>query len=117
MELRIIAKSDCLLCPASKMGHDDTSTHTAYLEILSFTGTKNYRKLFNDVGKKWMELGGLPHWCKQWSFLGDEIISHIHSKYGDNLRKYREVLKTLCREGDGVNEMFINSTMKTVIGL
>ena len=43
--MRFIKKSKCLLCPATAMA-GDTSTHTAYIEILSFVGTETYRDFF-----------------------------------------------------------------------
>lgn len=119
MELRVIRKSHTLLCPATKRPGDET-THTAYLEILSFGGTKNYQKFFTEVGKKWMSLGGVPHWCKQWTFLEDSgIIGHIHKFYGENLVKFREVLKLLNKEdeGDGWCDIFVNSSMMTILDL
>ena len=45
LDIRFIKKSECLLCPATaRIG--DTSTHTAYIEILSFVGTQNYKEFF-----------------------------------------------------------------------
>ena len=116
LELRVIGKSDCLLCPASK--NIEPSTHTAYLEIVSITDTTNYHDFFKKVGEKWKTLGGLPQWSKLWSFLGEDMIRHIHERYGDSLTKYCDILKTVSQNEDGtLNEMFINSSMKKVLGL
>ena len=119
MDMRIIAKSDCLLCPGSNLpGHPNypTSTHTAFIEILSFAGTENYKDFFTKIGKKWMELGGVPHWCKQWTFLQHHgIFKHIHEYYGDNLVKFRQVLQSLSSENSQLCKLFINSTMERVL--
>ena len=45
LDLRLIKKSSCLLCPAVRR-EGDNSTHTAYIEILSFVGTENYKQFF-----------------------------------------------------------------------
>ena len=112
MDIRVIKKSDCLLCPAVKRDVDQ-STHTAFVEIVGFAGTQSYMKFFHDIGEKWMELGGTPHWCKQWTFLGDKIFDHIHNYYGDNISKFRDLFKIL----NGDNRMFVNQTMAKVFQL
>lgn len=113
LDIRIIKKSDCLLCPAVKRDKDQ-STHTAFIEILSYAGTQSYKEFFRKIGKKWMELGGITHWCKQWTFLEDEkIFEHIHSYYGDNITKFRDLLQAL----NGDSKMFINRTMQKVLQL
>ena len=120
MELRVIGKSDCLISPASRLGDNDTTTHTAYLEILSFTGTPNYLKFYKDVGRKWMKLGGAPHWCKEWTILEDkdnketDIFHHVHTFYNQNLVKYCEIFDKCCANA-AKREMFMNSTMKKLL--
>ena len=119
MGMRIIKKSDCLLCPAANLPghpHYPASTHTAYIEIGSFVGTETYKDFFTKIGKKWMELGGVPHWCKQWTFLQHHgIFKHIHGYYGDNLVKFRQVLRSLSSENSQLCKLFINSTMEHVL--
>ena len=46
--MRFIKKSKCLLCPATATV-GDTSTHTAYIEILSFVGTESYKDFFKVI--------------------------------------------------------------------
>ena len=118
-DMRTIAKSDCLLCPAANLpGHPDypTSTHTTYIEVISYVGTENYKDIFTKIGKRWMELGGVPHWCKQWTFLQHHgIFEHIHEYYGDNLVKFRRVLQSLSSQNSQLCKLFINSTMERVL--
>ena len=42
MEMRVIKKSDALLCPAS-LGDEE---HIAYIEVLSTVGTRGYEQFF-----------------------------------------------------------------------
>ena len=119
MDFRVIAKSDCLICPSAQ-NRTENDTNTAYIEVLSFAGTDTYRELFKDIGQKWLELGGLPHWAKQWTFI-PEIYETIQEKYGTNLHRFKTVLETLGSEATGGGEtdpwkMFINSTMQSVLG-
>ena len=118
MELRVIAKSDCLLCPATRHPRDDApvTAHTAYLEILSFAGSENYQKFFKEVGEKWMKLGGVPHWFKQWTFL-DNIVDHTRDNYKDNLVKFRTVFDSINNDNGSLCKMFVNSTMEKILGL
>ena len=113
LDIRIIKKSDCLLCPAVKRDVDQ-STHTAFVEILSFAGTQSYKEFFHEIGEKWIKLGGIPHWCKQWTFLEDvKVFEHIHKYYGDNISKFRDLLQAL----NGDDRMFVNQTMRKVLQL
>ena len=113
LDIRVIKESNCLLCPAVKRDVDQ-STHTAFVELVSFARTQSHEKFFQEIGKKWIELGGVPHWCKLWTFLEDDgIFEHIHKHYGDNISKFRELLQTL----NGDNRMFVNETIKKVLQL
>ena len=122
MVLRVINKSDCLISPSSRR-LNDTTTHTAFVEIFCFsaiTGTNNYKEFFQEVGQKWMELGGAPQWCKLWKFLenGGErnVYDHIHEFYGQNLSDYCEVLDAHCSSAKKeLHEIFMNSTMKKLL--
>ena len=74
-----------LLCPAVKR-NVDKSTHTILVGILSYVSTQSHKELFQELGKEWKNLGGIPHWYKQWTFLEDiGIFEHIHECCGDNI--------------------------------
>ena len=107
IDFRVIAKSDCLLCPASVGG----KSHTAYIEVLSFVGNEDYEEAFKEVAQEWMKLGGIPHWAKQWTFIPG-IMDHIRDAYGDNLVKFAKVRKAL---GVDKQDMFLNKTMREVL--
>ena len=121
MDMRIIKRSDTLLCPASKLSSKSTEssrpldgTHTAFIEILSFAGTENYKAFFKKIGKKWMELGGVPNWGKQWTFLEEDcysIFNHIRNHYGENLQRFKEIMHVL----NGNSTLFTNSTMQKIL--
>jgi DNA-binding phage protein len=112
IDMRFIKKSKCLLCPATAMA-GDTSTHTAYIEILSFVGTETYRDFFKEIAKEWMKLGGVPHWAKQWSFLKDEgIYKHLRDHYGPNMKTFTAVLEALNGQK---KDIFLNKTMTTLL--
>lgn len=118
MEMRVMKKGDSLLNPASIGTEKDT--HIAYIEVLSTSGTPGYEEYFKDVAKKWMELGGIPHWHKQWSFLTpptsdssseESIYDYIKRKYGaDRLGTFNKVRKVL-----DPNDIFLNETMEKVL--
>ena len=119
IDFRVITKSDCLICPSAQ-NRASGDTNTAYIEVLSFAGTDTYRGLFQDIGQKWLELGGLPHWAKQWMLIPG-IYEAIQEKYGANLEHFKTVLETLGKKATGKGEtepwkMFINSTMQKVLG-
>ena len=42
MDIRLIKKSECLMCPATI--HD--YSHTAFIEVVSFHGTEGYKDFF-----------------------------------------------------------------------
>ena len=112
LDIRVIKKSEALLCPATP-GKGDTSTHTAFVEILSFAGNQAYENFFHKIGERWVAMGSVPHWCKQWTFLEDVgVFEQIHSHYEDNLTKFRKVLDDI---GDPTTMMFINETMQKVL--
>lgn len=113
LEMRVIKKSDALLCPAS-IGDEE---HVAYIEVLSTTGTPGYEQFFTDVAKEWVKLGGVPHWQKQWEFLNElqpdmEIFSYVREKYGKNIEEFLKVYDQLHLDPDGV---FMNDTMKKLL--
>ena len=89
------------------------STHTVFIEILSFAGTQSYKDFFHKVGKKWIEMGGVPHWCKQWTFLEDvKVFDRIYDHYGGNIVKFTRVFEEI---GDPTTKMFVNNVMKRIL--
>ena len=108
MEMRVMRKSDCLLCPAS-VGNEK---HIAYIEVLSTVGTPDYLEYFEAVAKEWIKLGGIPHWHKQFMFLEKKhnIISHIKKQFGDRIDRFNKVRKELDPNG-----VFLNEAMKSIL--
>ena len=109
MEMRVMHKSESLLCPAS-IGDED---HITYLEVLSTVGTPGYESFFIEVAEEWAKLGGIPHWQKQWEFLQKsesiDIFAHIREMYGEKIGTFMRVRKDL---GLDPNDIFMNDTMK-----
>ena len=111
MEMRVIKKSESLLCPAS-IGKEE---HVAYIEVLSAADTPGYEEYFREIAHEWKKLGGIPHWQKQWAFLDDKfcdgkkvgIFKHIQDMYGDNLTKFNDVRKKY-----DPSCVFMNKTME-----
>lgn len=52
------------------------SGYVVCIEVLSLKETKNWEEFSTAVGKKWMELGGVPHLAKQYDHLPD-IFEYI----------------------------------------
>ena len=103
-------KSDALLCPAS-LGDEE---HIAYIEVLSTVGTPGYEEFFGDVGKKWIDLGGVPHWHKQWELLNRpdfNIYHYLRRKYGKNMETFMKVHRQLNLDPDLI---FMNKMMGKV---
>ena len=107
MEMRVIKKSDTLLCPAS-LGDEE---HVAYIEVLSTEGTPGHEQFFTDVAVEWVKLGGVPHWQKQWDFLEEhfDIFSYLRSKYSKNIHAFQQVYRELNIDPNGI---FMNKTME-----
>ena len=117
VDFRVIATSNCLLCPAVKKGINHT--HTAYIEVVSFVGTQDYRPFFKEVAFTWMKLGGVPHWAKLWSEIPG-VYKYLQDYYGQSLTTFKKVFKALSSEIDTagkekISEMFLNSTMKQIL--
>ena len=110
--MRVMKKSGALLCPAS-LGEEE---HITYIEVLSTSGTPGYEEYFTDVAKAWLDLGGIPHWQKQWEFLQKEkhldIFDYIRKKYGKNIDTFLRVRDQLNLDP---NDLFMNDTMKQVL--
>ena len=110
MEMRVMKKSEALLCPAS-LGNEE---HIAYIEILSTAGTPGYEQFFADVGKKWIDLGGVPHWYKMWELLNQpnfDVYAFLRSKYGKNMKTFMRVHRQLNLDPDLI---FMNKMMGKV---
>ncbi|HVG19999.1 MAG TPA: D-arabinono-1,4-lactone oxidase [Blastocatellia bacterium] len=73
VHIRFIKNSNSLLSPA---GQAEATTHTCYIEYLSFSqqlcGYADFTKV---VGPEWANYGGLPHWAK--------IFQLVPSAYAD----------------------------------
>ncbi len=115
MEMRVMRKSDCFLCPASIVS--DNEQYIAYIELLSTVGTPGYEKYFAEVAEAWMKPGldGIPHWHKQFMFLNSkdcDIFKYIREKYGENLTKFADIRTQLDLDP---NDLFLNNTMKKFI--
>lgn len=112
MEMRVIHKSKALLCPAS-LGNED---HIAYIEVLSTSGTRGYEDFFEEVAMAWVELGGVPHWQKQWEFLKNadnfDVFTYLRQKYGSNMTNFMKVYRDLKVDPEGI---FMNDTMKKLL--
>ena len=99
MEMRVIKKSDALLCPAS-LGDEE---HIAYIQVLSTVGTRGYEQFFTDVGMEWIDLGGVPHWQKQWEFLNQpkfDVFGYLQGKYAKNMGTFMKVHRQLNLDPD-----------------
>lgn len=109
-EVRFIASSDSYLCPSNVF---QPSEHTACIEVQSTYATQDYQKFFSELEKQWMELGGVPHWQKQWDFPPNKIIPYMQRKYGERIDKFLEVRKFL--EIDNDDNLFMNEMLMKVL--
>ena len=101
---RFIQNSDTLLCPAI-VGNP----HSFYIQIILprlFYSIDTCNKFFSAVADKWMMLRGVPHWHKKWTSLSN-IDDHIRSVYGQNLRDFENIRKSVDPQ-----ELFLNERMK-----
>ncbi|XP_020631040.1 uncharacterized protein LOC110068020 isoform X1 [Orbicella faveolata] len=95
MEMRWIAYSDCLVCPAKAVQKEEGSGDTLYLEVLGIAGQQEEWESFTkDIADIWMKMklngkAPVPHWAKQWSYL-NHIERHIQEAYGENLKTFRD---------------------------
>lgn len=105
LHARFIKNSQSLLSPAYQPA--GSSTHTCWIEFISGAPTpnqadkdwyKNYMKTWAEfcqlIGPIWLELGGRPHWAKQWQLLdklSPSIYQQLPKMYGDNLTKFKAV--------------------------
>lgn len=110
-ELRFIAKSESYLCPSSVFQSTDCNG-IACIEVQSTYGTKGYEKFYLELEKAWMDLGGVPHWQKQWDFSPD-IVPYIRNRYGANIEKFLATRKAL--QVDNEDNLFINKKLMEVL--
>ena len=111
MEFRIMKKSEALLCPAS-LGDQP---HDLYIEVLGTINTPGVCEYFSKIAKKWIELGGTPHWQKQWTFLDDKdgsMIKTLKKRYGKNLTDFKDVRDALKVDP---KDMFVNSVYQELL--
>ena len=92
--------------------------HVVYIEVLSTPDTPGYQEYFRAIAKEWMDLGGIPHWQKQWAFLDDDrrftdgrlcIFEHIKKHFKRNLEAFDAIRKKYDS-----NCLFMNDTMAKI---
>ena len=110
-EVRFISSSDSYLCPSNVF--QPSAQYTACIEVQSTYATQDYQKFFGELEKAWMDLGGVPHWQKQWDFPPNEIIPYIQEKYGERIDKFLGVRKFL--EVDNEDNLFMNEMLMKVL--
>ena len=104
-------KSEAYLCPAS-LGTED---HILYLEVLGLVNTVQTKKYWHEIADKWMEMGGVPHWQKQWTFLNNNgsMIKYLAKNYGDNLTSFKRVRSQIGIDPDN---LFVNHLFEQLLG-
>lgn len=110
MEFRIMKKSKAYLCPAS-LGDQE---HIFYIEVLGETNTPDNKQFSRIVAEKWMALGGIPHWQKQWTFLDQNgsMIEYLGQAYGQNLTEFKNVRTAM---GVDPNDLFVNTVFRRLL--
>ena len=66
------------------------------------------------------QLKGVPHWCKQWTFLENEdIFPYLQEKYKANFSGFRKALNFYNGHGTDDDtlhvDMFVNKTMEKLL--
>ena len=103
LHARFINNSQSLLSPAYQPAGSET--HTCWIEFLSGSPTpdapdeewyQNYMATWQEfcklIGQKWIDLGGRPHWAKEWQILDTpeiNIYQKLQDMYGDNLTQFK----------------------------
>ncbi len=78
VHLRFVKNSPSLLSPANQA---DASTHTCFIEYLSFTNDLElYKKVTETVVTKWYDIGGLPHFAKAFQLGGSDINAKLQTR-------------------------------------
>ena len=82
--------------------------------LVYISAAPGYDQYFKDFALAWKELGGIPHWHKQWTLLQDkgiDIFGYINNKYGEILSTFMNVCQQLKLDPQN---LFINCTMEKV---
>ena len=102
-DVRFIQYSDTLLCPAI------FKDHSFYLQVLlprfSYT-IPDCQHFYKALAEKWFELGGIPHWHKDWDYLPG-VDDKIKKAYGWRIQRFEEIRKDVDPK-----ELFLNERMK-----
>ncbi|WP_120632682.1 D-arabinono-1,4-lactone oxidase [Ruegeria sp. EL01] len=103
LHARFTKNSQSLLSPAYQPEGSDV--HTCWIEFVSGAPTPdapgeswydNYMSTWaafcREVGKTWLDLGGRPHWAKEWQLLEPEgVYDRLPELYGSNLSKFKTI--------------------------
>lgn len=103
LHARFTKNSQSLLSPAYQPEGSDI--HTCWIEFVSGAPTPDapgeawydnymntWKAFCREVGPKWLDLGGRPHWAKDWQLLdipGVEIYKKLPEMYGANLTTFK----------------------------
>ncbi|XP_062603066.1 uncharacterized protein LOC134264804 [Saccostrea cucullata] len=114
LEMRFMAHSDAYL-GTGVLGNPEYggSGQVVCIEVLSLKGTPNWEEFSQDVGKKWMELGGVPHLAKQYDHIPN-IWEHVRKEMKLPIESFKEQLKKSEADPNG---MFLNSGMRKLFGM
>ncbi|XP_061185513.1 uncharacterized protein LOC133193568 [Saccostrea echinata] len=114
LEIRFISYSDAYL-GSGVLANPATggSGHVMCIEILGCPGCRGWDTFSTEVGKEWMDLGGVPHLAKQWNHLPG-IYEHIQEKMSGPITSFKTQLKKSGADPDG---MFLNENFKMLLGI
>jgi len=101
LEMRVIRNSNVLLSPA--FGPPDQ--HHCYFELISFRGTPDCHRFFDEVAQEWMampQLTARPHWAKYF-YEVPGIVPYLHRVWGDNLEKFAAIRDKFDPDGTFLN--------------
>jgi L-gulono-1,4-lactone dehydrogenase len=107
LEMRVIRNSTVLLSPA--FGPPDQ--HHCYFELISFHGTPDCHRFFDEVAHAWMampELNARPHWAKYF-YEVPGIISYVHRVWGGNVARFAALREAVDPDG-----MFLNPALERI---
>lgn len=121
LEMRWIAYSDALLCPAV-IGNPENGGggHTFYIEIVSFNYGEKEMSFFKEVFDYWgsLQLPGvrrpLPHWGKMWAFNGDKATTYLQEQWGERMERFKQIRGRLGVDPDNV---FTNEKLQELFKL
>ncbi|KAK3099311.1 hypothetical protein FSP39_002463 [Pinctada imbricata] len=104
--------SEAYLCPGNIGNPDDGGTgQVLYIEVLSVAGTPGWEDFCKYVAGKWLDMGGIPHLAKQWSFIPN-IEKRINDKMGHNISSFKEQLEKSEADSNGI---FLNDTLRKLL--